>query len=132
MTPPNFMVIGLQIGKFHGGGGRFCTPWPCQILKSPGSAPHAYFISYFRLRLGRKKSRKSKLLCFSSDLLEIWYRGNFEVLIIKRRPKLKLENDLSKKLQFSTNFSQNYTKRSSIIALPWRLWMPHRTGLYSK
>ena len=27
MTPPNFMVIGLQIGKLHGGGGG-------QILKS--------------------------------------------------------------------------------------------------
>ena len=31
-------------------------------------------ILYFRLRLGRK-GRKSELLCFSSDLLEIWYSG---------------------------------------------------------
>ena len=64
-----------------------------------------------------ENSRKSELLCFSSDLLEIWYGGNFEMLITKRRPKLKLENVLSKKLQFSTDFSQNYTKYSS-AALP--------------
>ena len=31
-----------------------------------------------------EKSRKSELLCFSSDLLEIWYRGNFEMLITKK------------------------------------------------
>ena len=35
--------------------------------------------------------------------------GNFEMLITKSKPKLKLENDLRKKLQFSTNFSQNCT-----------------------
>ena len=58
--------------------------------------------------------------------------GNFEMLITKRKPKLKLENDLSKKLQFSTDFSQNYTKHSSTIALPWQQWMSHGTGLYSE
>ena len=26
MTPPNFMVIGLQIGKLHGGGGGIHHP----------------------------------------------------------------------------------------------------------
>ena len=82
--------------------------------------------------VGIEKSRKLELLCFSSDLLEIWYRGNFEMLITKRRPKLKLENNLSKKLQFSTDFSQNYTKHSSTIALPWKQWMFRGTGLYSK
>ena len=61
-------------------------------------------ILYFRLRSSRK-SRKLELLCFLSDLLEIW--GNLAVLIRKRRLKLKLKNDLSKKLQFSTDFSQN-------------------------
>ena len=53
------------------------------------------------------------------------------MLITKRKPKLKLENDLGKKLQFSNDFSQNYTKHSSTIALPWRQWMSQRTGLYS-
>ena len=43
-----------------------------------------------------EKGRKSELLCFSSDLLEIWYRGNFEMLITKRKPKLKIGNDLGK------------------------------------
>ena len=79
-----------------------------------------------------EKIKKSELLCFSSNLLEIWYKGNFEMLITKRRPKLKLENDLSKKMQFSTDFSQNYTKRSSTIALPWQQLMSYGTGLYPK
>ena len=52
-----------------------------------------------------EKSRKSELRCFSSDLLEIGIGGNFEMLITKRRHKLKLENNLSKNVQFSTNFS---------------------------
>ena len=59
-------------------------------------------------------------------------RGNFEMLITKRKPKLKLENDLSKKLQFSTDFSQNNNKHSSTIALPWQQWMSHGPGLYSE
>ena len=62
-----------------------------------------------------KNSRKSELLCFSSDLLEIWYRGYFEMIITKSKPRLKLENDSSKKFQFSTDFSQNYKKHSSTI-----------------
>ena len=53
------------------------------------------------------------------------------MLITKVRSKLKLENDLSKKLRFSTDFSQNYTKRCKTIALPWQQWMSHETGLYS-
>ena len=69
---------------------------------------------------------------FLSDLLEIWYRGNFEMLITKSKPKLKLENDLSKKLQFSTDFSQNFTEHASTIALPWKQWISHGTGLYSE
>ena len=58
--------------------------------------------------------------------------GNFEMLITKIKSKLKLENDLSKKLQFSTDFSQNFTEHPSTIALPWQQWMSHGTGLYSE
>ena len=54
------------------------------------------------------------------------------MLITKRKPKLKSENDLSKKLQSSTNISQNYTKHSSTIALPWQQWMSHGADLYSE
>ena len=57
---------------------------------------------------------------------------NFETLIKKRKPKLKLENDLSKKLQFSNDFSQNHTKHPSTIALPWQQRMSHGTALYSE
>ena len=56
--------------------------------------------------------------------------GNFEMLITKSNPKLRLENDLSRKMQFSTDFSQNFTKHPSTIVLPWQQWMSHGAGLY--
>ena len=56
----------------------------------------------------------------------------FEMLITKSKTKLKLENDLGKKLQFSTDFSQNVTEHPSTIASPWQQWMSHGTGLYSE
>ena len=52
------------------------------------------------------------------------------MLITKSKPKLKLEKDLSKKLQFSTDFSQNFTEHLSAIALPWQKWMSHGTSLH--
>ena len=54
------------------------------------------------------------------------------MLITKSKPKLKLENDLNRKMQFSTDFSQNFTEHPSTIALPWQQWMFHETGLYSE
>ena len=55
------------------------------------------------------------------------------MLVTKRKPKLNLENDLKKnKMQFCTDFSQNYPKDSSTIALPWQQWMSHGIGLYSE
>ena len=57
---------------------------------------------------------------FNPIWLKFGTEGNFEMLITKRKPKLKIKNDLSKKLQFSTDFSQNYTMHSSTTALPWQ------------
>ena len=54
------------------------------------------------------------------------------MLITKSKLKLKLENDLSKNLQFSTNFNQNFTKHPSAISLPWQQCMSYETGLYSE
>ena len=54
------------------------------------------------------------------------------MLITKSKPKLKFENDLSKTLQFSTDFGQNFTEHPSTIALPWQQWMSHGAGLYSE
>ena len=54
------------------------------------------------------------------------------MLITKSNPKLRLEDDLSRKMQFSTDFSQNFTYHPSTIALPWQQWMSHGTGLYSE
>ena len=54
------------------------------------------------------------------------------MLITKSNPKLRLENDLSRKMQFSTDFSPNFIENPSTIALPWQQWMSHGTGLYSE
>ena len=78
-----------------------------------------------------EKSRKYELL-YHPICLKFGMRGNFEMLITRRRPKWKLENVLSKKVQFSTDFSQNYDKHSSTILLTWRQWMFNGTSLYSK
>ena len=54
------------------------------------------------------------------------------MLITKSNPKLRLENDLNRKIEFSTDFSQNFTEHPSTIALPWKQWMSYVTGLYSE
>ena len=69
---------------------------------------------------------------FNPICLKFGTGGNFEMLITKSNPKLRLENDLSRKMQFSTDFSQNFTEHPSTIALPWQQWMAHGTGLYSE
>ena len=79
-----------------------------------------------------KKVKNTNFFVFYPICLKFCTGGDFEMLIIKRQPKLKLENDLSKKLQFSTDFSQNYNKHSSTIALPWQQWASHGTGLSSE
>ena len=43
-----------------------------------------------------ENSRKSELLCFHPIYLKFGVGGNFVMLITNRRPKLKLENVLSK------------------------------------
>ena len=72
------------------------------------------------------------LFVFNPICLKFGIGNNFEMLITKSNPKLRLENDLSRKMQFSTNFSQNFTEHPSTIALPWKKWMSHGTGLYSE
>ena len=72
---------------------------------------------YFRLRLG-KKVENPNFFVFHPICLKFGIRGNFEMLITKSEPELKLENDLSKKLQFSTDFNQNFTEYPSTIVLP--------------
>ena len=69
---------------------------------------------------------------FNHICLKCGIGGNLEMLITKSNPKLRLENDLSRKMQFSTNFSQNFTEHPSTIALPWQQWMSHGTDLYSE
>ena len=79
-----------------------------------------------------EKVENRNFFAFHLIYLKFGIGGNFEMLITKRRPKLKLENNLCKKMQFSTDFSQDYTKHSSTIALPWKQWMSHGIGLYLK
>ena len=77
-----------------------------------------------------KKVENPDLFVFNPICLKFGIGGNFEMLITKSNPKLRLENDLSRKIQFSTDFSQNFTEHPSTIALPWQQWMSHGTGLY--
>ena len=72
------------------------------------------------------------IFVFNPICLNIGIGGNFEMLITKSNPKLKLENDLGRNMQFSTDFSQHFTEYPSTIALPWQQWMCHWTGLYSE
>ena len=58
--------------------------------------------------------------------------GNVEMLITKSKSKLKLENDLSKKLHFSIDCCQNFKEHPSRIALLWQQQMSHGTSLYSE
>ena len=78
-----------------------------------------------------KKVENPNFFVFYPICLKFGTGGNFEMLIIKSKPKLKLENDLSKKLQFSIDFSQYFTEHSSTIALLWQQWMSHGNGLHS-
>ena len=79
-----------------------------------------------------KKVENPNFFGFYPICLKFGIGGNSEMLVMTSKPKLKLENDLSKKLQFSTDFSQNFTEHPSTIALPWQEWMPHGTSLYSE
>ena len=88
-------------------------------------------ILYFRLR-SAKKVEKPNFFVFHPICLKFGIGGNFEMLITKSNPKLRLENDLSRKMQFSTDFSKNFTEHPSTIGLPWQQWMSHGTGLYSE
>ena len=81
-------------------------------------------ILYFGL-CSAKKGENLNFFVFNPTCLKFGIGGNFEMLITKSNPKLRLENDLSRKLQFSTDFSQNFTEHPSTIALPWQQWMSH-------
>ena len=79
-----------------------------------------------------KKAENPNFFVSYPIYLKFGIEGNVGMLITKSKSKLKLENDLKKKLQFSTDFSQNFTEHHSTIALPWQQWMSHGTGLYSE
>ena len=79
-----------------------------------------------------KKVENPNCFVYYPICLKFGIVGNFEMLITKSKPKLKLENDLSKNWQFSTDFSQNFTEHPSTIALSWQQWMSYGTALYSE
>ena len=79
-----------------------------------------------------KKVENPNFFVFNPICLKFGLGGNFVMLITKRNPKLRLEDDLSRKMQFSTDFSQNFTEHPSTIALPWQQWVSDGTSLYSE
>ena len=52
-----------------------------------------------------KKLENPNFFVFNPICLKFGIGGNFEMLITKSNPKLRLENDLSRKMQFSTDLS---------------------------
>ena len=66
----------------------------------------------------QKKVEIPNFFVFNPICLKFGIGANFEMLITKSNPKLRLDNDLSRKIQFSNNFSQNFTEHPSTIALP--------------
>ena len=79
-----------------------------------------------------KKAQNPNLFVFHPNYFKFGREGNFEMIMAKRKPKLKLENNLSRKLQFADDFKENFTEHSSTKALPWQQWMSHGTDLYLK
>ena len=61
-------------------------------------------ILYFRLR-SAKKVENPNFFVFNPICLKFGVEGNFVMLITKSNPKLRLDNNLSRKMQFSTDFS---------------------------
>ena len=83
-----------------------------------------------------KKVGNPNFFVFYPICLKFGMGGNFEMLITKSKPKLKLENDLSKKLEFSTDFSQKFYRapfNNSItmatVDVPWG-WFVFRIQAY--
>ena len=52
-----------------------------------------------------KKVENPNVFVFNLICLKFGKGGNLEMLITKSNPKLRLENDLSRKMHFSTDFS---------------------------
>ena len=77
-----------------------------------------------------EKVENPNFFVFNPICLKFGIGGNFEVLITKSNLKLRLENDLSRKMHLSTEFfSQNFTEHPSTTVLPWQQWMFHGTDL---
>ena len=51
-----------------------------------------------------KKVENPNFFVFNPIYLKFGIRGNFEMLITKSNPKLRLENDLNRKMQFFYRF----------------------------
>ena len=88
----------------------------------------SYILGSIRL----KKVKSPNFFVFNPICLKFGIGVNFEMLITNSNHKLRLEDDLSRKMQLSTDFSQTFTEHPSTIALPWQQWMCHGTGLYSE
>ena len=79
-----------------------------------------------------EKRGKYNFFVFYASCLKLCKGVNFEMLITKRRPKLKLENVLRrKKRNFLSIFAKIIPNTLQQIELPWQKWMSHGTGLYS-
>ena len=79
-----------------------------------------------------KKVENPNSFVFNPICFKFGMRSNFEMLITKSNPKLRLDNHLSRKCNFLPILAKNFTEHPTTIALPWQQWMSHGTGLYSE
>ena len=75
-----------------------------------------------------KKVENPNFFVFNPICLKFGIGGNFEMLITKCNPKLRLDNNLRRKMQFSTDFSQNFTEHAT-VDVPWD-WFVFRIQAY--
>ena len=78
-----------------------------------------------------KIAENPNFFVFNPICLKFGIGGNFEMLITKSNLKLRLENDLSRKMQFSTDFRQNFTNSVTMatVDVPWD-WFVFRIQAY--
>ena len=89
-------------------------------------------LGFIRLR----KVENPNFFVFYPIWLKFGIGGNFEMLITKSKPTMRLENDLSKKMHFYTDFSQKFYRAPfsnsitmATVDVPWD-WFVFRIQAY--
>ena len=83
MTSPNFMVIGLQIGKLHRGGGRIPSPLAVLDCKKLG---------LFRVKSGFRRMNPRQYTKFNQLMLDIFKICSLQTCSIIQGKQITMES----------------------------------------